>query len=261
MKTKFIALCLLLAGLLFAYQQTTQAVPAPPATFVAPSDKSPVYKVMEVAYLWELLLLNYENDYDRDGTWLEVGLRAKYAMAKDYASLSQVEAIFGMPVFLKGPHKKAMEYNSTTSFGHYNPAFIQQLETTFRLAMKHPNYREVLKKIYQNYLHSMALTYKDAYYFLHSNPSRLQELQETYSQQLEHPEGTLEGSLQEAFRAYADGDYFSKEIQDQANALEDFEANWYEKVTAPAFWLRRSMDGTGEQWLELLELVMDKLGD
>lgn len=259
MKTKLIALGLLLGGLFLVYQQNSQAVPAPTPTFVAPIDKTPVYQFMEVAYLWEFLLLNYGPDKERDGTWLYAGWRGKYAMARNYTNLSQIEAIFGVPVFLKGPHKKAINYNSSTSFGHYNPAFIQQLETTFRLAMKHPNYKEVLKKVYQTYLQGMALTYKDAYYFLHSNPSKLKALQEAYNQQLQTPQGTLEGSLQEEFRAYADGEYFSTEIQEKANQLEEFGVDWYEKVTAPAFWLRRSLDGTDEQWLELLELVMERL--
>lgn len=260
MKTKLITLSFLLGGLFCVYQQTTQAVSKSTTTLVENSDKTPVYKLMEVAYLWEFLLLNKDYDKEQDGTWLDVGLRAKYAMAKNYASLSQVEAVFGMPVFLKGPHKKAINYQSTTSFGHYNPAFIQELERVFRLALKHPNYRAVLQQVYRVYLHNMALTYKDAYYYIHSNPAQLQAWQEAYNQQLKNKQGTLDGAMQEEFRAYADGGYFSQEVQDAANQIEDFEADWYEKNTAPAFWLRRSMDGTAEQWLELLELVMKRLG-
>ncbi len=49
------------------------------------------HKIMEIASLWELLSSNYEPNWDRDQTWLDVGIRSKYAKAKNYASLKMIE--------------------------------------------------------------------------------------------------------------------------------------------------------------------------
>jgi len=86
-----------------------------------------IYKIMEVTSLWDLLKSNYEPIRDRDDTWLDVGLRSKYAMAKDYASIEIVEAAFGQPIFLRGPHDGDLDFNSTTSFGYYNPSFVRSV--------------------------------------------------------------------------------------------------------------------------------------
>ena len=55
-----------------------------------------VYKIMEVTNLWDLLKSNYEPNRERDATWLNVGLRSKYAMAKDYASFEVIEATLSL---------------------------------------------------------------------------------------------------------------------------------------------------------------------
>ena len=98
-------------GLLFSI--ATAFTYSPSSSNTSPS----VFKIMEVTYLWDLLAMNYEPNRERDDTWLDVGLRSKYAMAKNYASLSILEETFDEDVFLRGPHQGDMDFNSTTSFG------------------------------------------------------------------------------------------------------------------------------------------------
>ena len=91
----------------------------------------------------------------------------------------------------------------------------------------------------------MALTYKDAYLYVNEKPKRLKAMGGTYLQQLQQKGGTTEGSMQEIFRAYADS--------------QDGDSDWYEAVTAPAFWVRRSLDGTDKQIYELLNLIITEM--
>lgn len=217
------------------------------------------FKIMEVAYLWNLLKQDYEPNRDTDGTWLDVGLRSKYAMAKNYASLEILETTFGMPVFLRGPHGEQMDFNSNTSFGYYNPAFIQALQTSLTSALENPMFRKVLKQVYGQHLKSMALTYQDAYRYLNEDAAQLEALQMKYLWMLGQPEGTTAGSFQEEFRDYATNGYFADKVAATAYKKKNPNEDWYEKVTAPGFWLRRSIDGTDKQFYELLNRLISEM--
>jgi hypothetical protein len=208
------------------------------------TSETAVYKLMEVTFLWDFLKNGYEPDRDRDDTWLDVGFRSKYAMAKKYASLELLEKAFGEPVFIVGPHGKDMNFKDKTSFGHYNPAFITKLEKAIELAAYDAFYAQKMKNVYENHLKSMAETYHAAYLHLHKDKKTLKKLTKKYTALIDQPEGTTEGSLQETFRDFAE------ELE------KNEKGDVYEGFTAPAFWLRRSIDGTDKQFFDLLERVM-----
>lgn len=207
-----------------------------------------VYKLMEVIFLWDLLADGFEPNRSMDGTWLNVGFRSKYAMAKRYASIEMVEAAFGVPVFLRGPHKDGdMDFNSTTSFGYYNPQFIAKLHKSVQTVLLNRVFKKAAKRVYDKHLASMAQTYHHAYQYLNKDFAYCEKLQARYLAQVASPNGTERGSLQEEFRDYAE-------------ALEKSQqADVYEAFTAPAFWLRRSIDGTDSQLYELLDMVITEM--
>jgi hypothetical protein len=214
----------------------------------APVNTDPkLSKILEVASIWEYLSEAYEPIYDTDATWLNSGLRAKYAMAKKYASLKILESTFGAKVFLKGPHTGGLNFNSTTSFGYYNPDFINKVKAGFKEALTDPNYKRAMSTVYRNYLQGMANTYMDAYRYLNNDPKMLAALKSKYTADMARPGGTLDGSFQETFRSYAE----DLEREKGADIFEGF--------TAPAFWLRRSMDGTAASWFDLLKMVDNEL--
>ncbi len=206
---------------------------------------------MEVAFLWDLLENSHEPTRNMDFTWLDVGFRSKYGMYKKYASLEIIEKVFVTPVFVRGPHDGDMNFDSQTSFGYYSPVFIMELRSSIETALKNPVYKKVVKELYNEHLKGMALTYQDAYKYLMKDPKRLQQLQSEYLMMISQPEGTSEGSLQETFRAYAD--------QVESPAIGAPQRDWYEAVTAPAFWLRRSIDGTSGELSELLDMVIKEM--
>ena len=208
---------------------------------------SNVYKLMEAVYLWELLDADYEPIRERDDTWLDVGFRSKYGMAKKYASIQMIETAFGVPVFTKGPHSNGMNFNTNKSFGHYNPKFISKVGNTFNKAMKNPLFRRAARKVYKQYFASMAKTYKESYLYLQSKPDYLAGLQKQYNGMLSSPNGVNNMTIQEEFRDFAE------------KLEREKGADVYEAFTAPAFWLRRSIDGTGPEIYKLLETMMARM--
>lgn len=205
-----------------------------------------VFKLMEITYLWDLLKEGYEPDKDRDGTWLEVGFRSKYAMAKQYAALNMIEAAFGEKVFLSGPHGSDMDFNSSNSFGHYNPAFITALHNTLSESLGNPMFKEALEKLYSQQLMTMAKIHFDAYYYLQLNPEYLQLMLAQYESGINNSEGMNFNEFTNNFDAFS-------QIESERGL------DLYEGFNAPAFWLRRIMDGTDQQMIELLEMAMGAL--
>jgi len=232
LKLSFIGLLFTIASA-FTYSSTTN------------NSSTGVFKIMEVTYLWDLLAMNYEPNRERDDTWLDVGLRSKYALAKNYASLSILEETFDEDVFLRGPHHGDMDFNSTTSFGYYNPMFITKVHDALNTALKNPVFKQVAQPFYDNHLRSMANTYQEAFLHIEKNPDLKKRLVNKYIRMVAQPDGTTEGSLQEYFRTFA----------------EDLEkgsqrADVYEGFTAPSFWIRRSIDGTDDEFIKLLEMAI-----
>jgi len=203
-----------------------------------------IYKIMEVGYLWELLDSNYEPIRERDDTWLDVGLRSKYAMAKNYASISILEEAFDEDIFVRGPHAGDMDFNSTTSFGYYNPRFIEKAHQALDVALQNPMFKKVARPLYEKHLKSMAHTYQDAFAFVQKEDAMRSRLINDYIFAMASPEGVIVGSFQEKFRGYAEA------LEKEKNA------DIYEGFTAPSFWIRRHIDGTADDFSNLLNMAI-----
>lgn len=220
---------------------------------------SAVYKLMEVTYLWELLSTGYQPSRKRDATWLDVGFRAKYAMARNYASLDKLEDVFNTPIFISGPHGKNMNFNSKTSFGHYNPAFITKLTESVQTVLRNPVFHMPAKQAYHQYFEPMALTYKNSYIRIQSNPKRLNQLKINYLKKIIKAGGTHNTCLNELLIEQAKSNVYSKPLKLKDRIVENPRADVYEESTAPSFWVRRSLDGTDKQLYKLLNLIITEL--
>jgi len=205
---------------------------------------SGVYKIMEVTYLWNLLNADFQLDYDRDDTYLETGFRAKYAMAKKYASVELMERAFGKKVFLSGPHGRDMNFKSTSDFGHYNPAFLNDLHTALEQSLDNDYFAQIAEYLLDEDLSIMFESYATAYVYLQDHPEKMEELKKAYLAELAKP-STSEGALNTPLG--------------QIPEFETSNVDWYDAYTAAAFWVRRSIDGTDDEFVKILELIEDKL--
>lgn len=216
-------------------------------TYVKQTLPDPVFKIMEVVFLYPLLHGNYhysQEMVERDKTSLETGLRANYGMARNYAQLNMVEQAFGQRVFLSGPHRGDMNWESPRSFGHYNPTFLNSLHQTLEQIFANGFYKEMAETVYDEYLGKMLLVYGEAYDYLDNNPELKQQLISEYTQYLEDPNYQLPSG-------------FYDHSYDFAKQNPEF--NDYDAFTAPYFWIRRMIDGTDDEFVKIFQLIYDEL--
>ena len=210
----------------------------------------------------------YENiNWSSDWSWgLEYGFRSKYKIAnsilnQDTNIINVLSEIFTTPVFIRGPHLNGMNFGDKTSFGYYNPEFIEKLTVITNELLDNSIYKELLRPIYKNYLSEMAYAYRAAYEVFKSykmnNPNRLEDATRNYLYQISIGDETGEdvfGVLSHLETHYPE-QYDSYNLSGRGANIRDY----YNFYTAINFWGRRDIDGTFEKIGELLNLVWNKL--
>jgi len=207
-------------------------------------------------------------NWSSDWSWgLEYGFRSKYKIAnsilnQDTNIINVLSEIFTTPVFIRGPHLNGMNFGDKTSFGYYNPEFIEKLTVITNELLDNSIYKELLRPIYKNYLSEMAYAYKAAYELFKSykmdNPNRLEDATRNYLYQISIGDETGEdvfGVLSQLETHYYPKEYDYYNLSGRGANIRDYD-NF---ITAINFWGRRDIDGTFEKIGELLNLVMDKL--
>ena len=155
-----------------------------------------------------------------------------------------------------------MNFGDKTSFGYYNPEFIEKLTVITNELLDNSIYKELLRPIYKNYLSEMAYAYRAAYEVFKSykmnNPNRLEDATRNYLYQISIGDETGEdvfGVLSQLETHYYPKEYDYYNLSGRGANIRDY----YNFYTAINFWGRRDIDGTFEKIGELLNLVMDKL--
>ncbi len=206
-------------------------------------------------------------NWSSDWSWgLEYGFRSKYKIAnsilnQDTNIINVLSEIFTTPVFIRGPHLNGMNFGDKTSFGYYNPEFIEKLTVITNELLDNSIYKELLRPIYKNYLSEMAYAYRAAYEVFKSykmnNPNRLEDATRNYLYQISIGDETGEdvfGVLSQLETHYPE-QYDSYNLSGRGANIRDY----YNFYTAINFWGRRDIDGTFEKIGELLNLVWNKL--
>lgn len=187
---------------------------------------------------WDNIVSETKLDYDKISSWLpESGIRWRFEIAKSVLSLQTLEGITGETVFVSGPHTTEMNYNAN-EFGHYNPAFVSRLHEMLKPFAQRQNFvsrcQEFYDKHFKNYLRVFYMSYKAGY--------NNQEIVTGYQNAIAS-NNSPSFYLQESFRGFAE------EIEKQGYDV-------YEGFTCPGFWVRRTIDGTGDEFYDLLVLTL-----
>ncbi|MEM7182811.1 MAG: SH3 domain-containing protein [Spirochaetota bacterium] len=201
-----------------------------------------------------------EFDYFPDG-----GMRSFYCHLQEFLSYRELQSYVGIPIFQKGPHSRgSLDLNSKSSFGHYNPAFVNKLAHLFIPSEKGSLYHKFTQPIYDKYVRPLARTFLAVFVKLHKNRSFwkkeadfyeefLQEGKQTASYDYEkfydfmHPEYIKDGSINTA----VSNQYLSYNSPWEGNVVK----------TVVAFWVRRRLDRTYDEFyrgLVALLKVYDK---
>ena len=213
---------------------------------------------LKVVNEWENAAAEYpEPNYDTDETWLNVGLRYKYALVKDYLSIEMLETLSGQKVFLEsGAHGDGLNFNNSNFFGHYNPRFVNTVHESLISFLMNTD-KDLTQDVYDNHLQMTARNYLLAYQFVNSGDIIVwQEKEWTKEDIMVTYQNILRGKVEE----YGNGADFLNEIyRAYADSAEADGYDWYEADTAPGFWIRRSIDKTDDDFIGLLKAVFEEM--
>lgn len=194
-------------------------------------------------------------DYQSSKSWIP-GIRNIYAKLRLQLDLPKIRSLSPVAVFLKGPHQENVNLTAN-SFGYYNPEFLNWLNGKIIPAQNNPQLRAATQPFYDAFLKDMARVYYVTYLELQKNPDVKDRVAAAYLAHIEmniygdagdNPEQAFRGSgffLQEQLRPFID--QYSLSLQDNFGEMA-----WYYWVVASGFWIRRSIDGTGDQFFAML---------
>lgn len=213
-----------------------------------PSVLSLKKKTSEIVYNWEYIKEQFSGDYEAMHSWLlESGIRARYAMMKQNMSLSIIQGIIGEQAFVSGPHQSEINFKSKTTFGHYNPVFLNKLGAHLELLYQD----EAFVRSAQSFYDREFKGYFRVYYLSYAAAVQDDKVRTRYLELIENAaeldpydyRNDPSIFLQEAFRGFAEG-------------VENQGYNVYEGFVCPGFWVRRSIDGTADEFYSLLLSAM-----
>lgn len=213
----------------------------PPASPASSVNNNLTKLVLEVSNSWDDLWKKADLSWDGCKSYVpEVGCRGRYAAVKRLASLKMLERITGEPVFLSGPHRGDLDLMNNTSFGYYNPKFLDKVFEFIQSINDNPKLIQVLQPFYdkqlKNYIRVYALARKEF--------SNNQELAIKYKRYIES--GKPNASI------YSLGNEIDPFIQEMTSKGYDV----YEAYAVPSFWVRRTIDGTADQFSKIFGLTM-----
>ncbi|MCX2718476.1 hypothetical protein [Lentiprolixibacter aurantiacus] len=182
-------------------------------------------------------------------SWLpDRGVRSKYAILKSIAGMDILESATGIEVFREGPHQGQINYYSS-KMGYYNPEFLNEVNRTLKTLFEDPEFKENAKILYESRFRKLLKTYYAAYQILHlkynSQSVEFTRLKEIY---LEAMHGN-----------HSPGAFLREYDREVYHAMQDRGYDIAESNTALSFWLRRNIDGTDTQFLDLLKMVFNNL--
>lgn len=185
-------------------------------------------------------------------------------------SYTYVSRAFGHPIFIKGPHSNtALSLDTINEFGYYNPAFLTWLQSHFKEILADKNFVAQTKPLVDKYLLNAAELFLTTDYYLKDNPAIRNTLLQEYKNQYRNY--NLEANHH--YHLYIekirkknpnwDGTDNTKQyiweyppVTTQMEQLltELDQQEWYytQYGTAIFFWMRRTIDGTDQQFLTLL---------
>ncbi len=159
-------------------------------------------------------------------------------------NLSKLQSWSPVPVFIQGPHTTSFNFNAL-NFGHYNPEFVNWLKGQVERGLNTTALRRIMGLFYQNIARTLARIHHKSWQYLMAHPEEHKELTDTYH--------TVIKDHLSAGQAYDPGIsalLYSTPLDSIMRKVES------EFQQAYGFWLRRSMDGTAEQFFEILNLLV-----
>jgi len=217
------------------------------------------YQMEQGMGAWDAKTSTFDVDKSKHGTWLNFGLRFHYAALKDLVTIENLEKAAGVKIFKSGPHGSDLNFKSAGNFGHYNDAFIKNIAKTFKRAATNQAFNKLGQATYNSQMKNLAQVYYKTYKHLKSGAD--------YSPNYAHTKGKRV-SLDEIKNMYLakmkegeegrSGNYLQSAFHGLAEKIGGDSDNWYLSNVAAGFWVRRMIDGTDDEFISLLETIMNE---
>jgi hypothetical protein len=206
---------------------------------------------------WESFQLTSATPYEFARSWLpESGVRFLYAGMQRLLGPTALEALTGVAPFLSGPHGALPNLTSHTDFGRYNPDFVVAVRKELETALADPRTADLARVIYDVKLRQQARVYYLAYHAVKTFPDR-GSLIDAYQQAVAG--GARCDSVPATQRmACSPTAVVRARLASFSGAVQRSGYDFYEAAVAPAFWIRRSIDGTEDEFFALLMLVLQR---
>lgn len=205
------------------------------------------------------------DDYDY---FPEGGLRNFWTHVSLALPIGTLEDITGVKVFKGGPHTDQLVLDSHDSFGQYNPKFVQKLASTFIPAKEDTGFIQDTQGVYNSHVQPLARTYFLVLQKLNTDTCTQTELIK-YKEVIETP-GSNDVEIQYAFGSYQ-GSYYERwyyfmnpNFCRNSNATylsengDDGGINGNVVKTVVGFWLRRTLDGSKDEFSKALTSLLER---
>ncbi len=178
------------------------------------------------------------------------GMQAFACHLLSFAPYKVLSELSGMDVFLKGPHtNEKLNFSSKNSFGYYNPEFVKWMVDNAVPAAKDAAFRKATQWIYDKYVAELAEIFYLTYQKILKEPECFERQKKEFQILLDTD------SLQWAY--YTKYFFFmnDKFCENPDGGFSFFYKNGFDKgvngavvATSFMFWVRRSIDGTMDEF-------------
>jgi hypothetical protein len=190
------------------------------------------------------------------------GMRNFYCHAMQYIAYKRFAALVGVPVFISGPHTAAaLVLDSEFSFGRYNPEFVVRLSSILIPGDRDRVFRTATQGVYNSAIRPLARIFFVTYRKLMDNPGYIEQEKKTYIDAIR--ERKLKRYDYEKYFDFLDCDYPVDKEDNTDFAAPSFNGRCDGNVvkTCVAFWIRRSIDGTADEFYAGLKKLLKAYDD
>lgn len=179
--------------------------------------------------------------------WPTGGMQVFACHVWSIASHESLASLSPMPIFLRGPHEKGLVLDDERQFGHYNPEFVTWFTAHAIPGADDAAFKAATTTIYDAYVRFLAEIYLAAYDKAIAEPACFAAERDAYAEHVE--KGTLPGYYYERWYWWLN-DGFCANRNGGFNTFKADDGGFDGNVTKSAmgFWVRRSLDGTMDQW-------------
>jgi hypothetical protein len=203
-------------------------------------------------------------------TWLDYGPRALYCKIKPFVDYSKLIVISGLPIFKEGgPHTiSSLNFEGGYEFGYYNPEFLTWIQEKVVIDPADSIFKQQIQSAYNDKIKVVARAFYQTHKILFATPEGSDEfkaIKSEYQDKIEKqtlercylggPEKCGGWYLQEKFRWLRD--YLANQNENISEKINGEDNYWYLANVSGGFWVRRSIDGTEQQFFDILTQLLE----